>query len=164
MLRQHRSLMYVLIATSLFWLTGGVVYPPAINDLGKLQFGLSDGLVGMMAACTGVGIAGGCVIAGILSQSRFDSRLVRFGIWGMLAGLVVLTIPGSGPGSNLIGPWGSAAALVWLGLCAGFFSVPLQVYLQAMTPKSQKGRIIGAMNLANWIGISSAGIYYTVLE
>jgi hypothetical protein len=52
--------------------------------------------------------------------------------------------------------------LISVGLFAGFYSVPLQVYLQSNADVEQKGRIIGANNLVNWIGIASAGFVYTV--
>jgi drug/metabolite transporter (DMT)-like permease len=36
----------------------------------------------------------------------------------------------------------------------------LQVFLQGRPPRDQKGRVIGAMNLLNWIGIFlAAGMY-----
>jgi hypothetical protein len=54
----------------------------------------------------------------------------------------------------------SKILLVVMGLGAGIFTVPLQVFLQSRPPVDQKGRVIGAMNLVNWIGIFlSAGIY-----
>lgn len=48
--------------------------------------------------------------------------------------------------------------LIALGVFAGLFIVPLQVFMQLRPPKDQKGRMIGTMNLVNWLGIvSSAG-------
>ena len=55
-------------------------------------------------------------------------------------------------------PWVSAAESV----AAGFFIVPLQVFLQARPPADQKGRMIGAMNLINWIGIVLSAVFYQV--
>ena len=50
--------------------------------------------------------------------------------------------------------------LTSLGFAAGLFVVPLQVCLQTRPPEDQKGRMIGTMNLVNWIGIVlSAGFY-----
>ena len=63
---------------------------------------------------------------------------------------------------SLLGPYGSVVALIAVGLFAGFFSVPLQVYLQTAAPDDQKGRIIGAWNLLNWIGIAGSGIVYSL--
>lgn len=57
---------------------------------------------------------------------------------------------------------GAALLLVGAGLFAGLFSVPLQVYIQAMAPEHLKGRMIGAMNLINWIGIALSGAFYEI--
>ncbi len=196
LIRQQRGLLVALLASSTFWLTGGVVYPMVINSVGKLQFGLSDLETGKLAACTGIGIAVGCVTAGILSRNRFRAGLVKLGMWGMLASLAVLSIPGSGRvqrelspaeikkfGGAIVKPtvgsepaasetvireyrpvWLGVTAtggmLVLLGISAGLFSVPVQVYLQARAPAEQKGRIIGVMNLFNWIGIAAAGPFW----
>jgi acyl-[acyl-carrier-protein]-phospholipid O-acyltransferase/long-chain-fatty-acid--[acyl-carrier-protein] ligase len=43
--------------------------------------------------------------------------------------------------------------LMALGTSAGFFIVPLAVFLQVRPSEDQKGRMIGVMNLVNWIGI-----------
>jgi acyl-[acyl-carrier-protein]-phospholipid O-acyltransferase/long-chain-fatty-acid--[acyl-carrier-protein] ligase len=175
-------------------------------------------IAGVLAASTGVGIAVGCVIAGVLSKNRVRGGIVRLGAWGLTLSLLALALPGPGwnevreeirtlrlgsPASiheqsqgksedrtlgelttveqvgsreatpqtprnpaeiqrdyfrgTMLGPWGSALALISVGLFAGFYSVPLQVYLQSKAPSEQKGRIIGANNLVNWIGIASAG-------
>ncbi len=161
-IRKDRRLFWTLIAASVFWTTGGVVYPNATNDLGIQQFGWGEAATGRLAACTGIGIALGCAVAGFLSRSKFDGRLVRFGSTGMLIGLVLLALPGSTPGTIAIGWQGAVLALIWLGFCAGLFTVPLQVLLQAATPRDHVGRVMGAMNLANWIGLALSGVYYSI--
>lgn len=159
---KDRRLLWALLATALFWTTGGVVYPNATNDLGIQQFGWGEAATGRLAACTGIGIAVGCFVGGYLSRDRFDGRLVRFGSTGMLIGLVVLALPGSTPDTIAIGWQGAILALIWLGFCAGLFTVPLNVFLQGATPRLHKGRVIGAMNLANWIGLAFSGVYYSI--
>ena len=217
----NRKLLGVLLMSSVFWFVGGTIYPPAINALGKEQFRLDDLITGILAATTGVGIAIGCVAAGLLSKNRVRGWIVRLGAWGITISLLSLALPGPGwsdvrdeiralraaphhqvkqhsnhstispttenpngkspqtpqpipstdvarspsdiPNSNrffrgtMLGPYGSAVALIAVGLFAGFYSVPLQVYLQSTAPVEQKGRIIGANNLVNWIGIAAAG-------
>lgn len=219
LLKNSPKLLGVLLMSSVFWFVGGTIYPPAINALAKEQFHLDDLITGMMAASTGVGIAIGCVVAGILSKNRVRGWIVRLGAWGITISLLLLALPGPGwdavraeirelksvpvssaaePSTDgadpvasspeavtsktvetvqsrfakrdesltssqrfyrgtLLGPYGSAAALISVGLFAGFYSVPLQVFLQDSAPVEQKGRIIGANNLINWIGIASAG-------
>ncbi len=156
-----KQLWTALAATSVFWATGGLVYPPAITDVGMKQFHLSEQQTGLMAAGTGLGIAVGCVVGMILSRGQFNAKLVRVGSWGMLLGLILLALPGPLSGTFL-GAWGTGIMLVWLGICAGLYNVPLQVLIQARAPAEHKGRVIGAMNLANWIGIYSSGIIYIV--
>ncbi|HWL08139.1 MAG TPA: MFS transporter [Planctomicrobium sp.] len=156
---QDKRLLTALAATSVFWATGGLVYPPAITDVGMKQFGLSEQQTGLMAAGTGFGIAVGCVLGMVFSKGTFNARLVRIGGWGMWIGLILLALPGSSSGT-LLGPLGTGLMLVWLGVCAGMYNVPLQVLIQARAPTEHKGRVIGAMNLANWIGIYSSGIIY----
>jgi MFS family permease len=49
-----------------------------------------------------------------------------------------------------------------VGLFAGFFYVPLAVIMQVRPPADKKGRMIGAMNLVNWICILLAAGFYLV--
>ena len=60
--------------------------------------------------------------------------------------------------------WLARAALIGIGASAGFFVVPLAVFMQARPPKDQKGRIIGAMNLVNWIGIVFSALFFQVAQ
>ncbi|MCA8990189.1 MAG: MFS transporter, partial [Planctomycetaceae bacterium] len=50
-------------------------------------------------------------------------------------------------------------ALTGVGLFAGLFAVPLQTFMQSRPPADQKGQMIGAMNLINWIGILLAAFF-----
>lgn len=192
----QRGLLPVVIVLSVFWMTGGIVYPNVTNAVGKLQLGLDDEKTGLLAACTGLGILVGCVLAGWLSHSRFNAKLVRTGGWGMLVALGLLAIPGTEvverplptqadlPAASagvvssapvepkppalqrqpLLGIAGTGVALIAVGFFAGMFTVPLQVFLQARAPLDQKGRVIGVMNLCNWIGIASAGFLYQLFQ
>lgn len=189
LLKAQPALLRALLASSAFWMASGVVLP-AINAFGRAQLQLTKAGTGRLAACTGIGIMLGCGIGGWLSRGRFDGRLVRVGALGMLVLLILLGLPGGEvslsreadaapttlpteavrPAESsaltvrqpLLGLWGSALAFVGLGAAAGLFSVPVQVYLQAKTPAEHKGRVIGAMNLANWIGIALSAVYYQI--
>ena len=56
--------------------------------------------------------------------------------------------------------WIVRSLLIGVGLFAGFFYVPLAVFMQARPPAALKGRMIGAMNLINWIGIVLAAVFW----
>ncbi len=178
LLREDRTLFGILMISSLFWLVGGVVQP-TVNAFGIREFGMTDSRASLLAACMGVGIALGCVVAGKASHHRINFRLVTIGAWGISASLVALAVLGhSRFGVRFIPPAGGLEGLgdllmpanqidvlarlllTALGFAAGLFVVPLQVCLQTRPPEDQKGRMIGTMNLVNWIGIVlSAGFY-----
>lgn len=185
LLQENRFLLGVLLVSSLFWFTAGVVQP-AVNVFGKVDLALSDTRSSLLQACMAIGIAFGCVLSGRLSMKRIRFGLVRAGTLGMTIGFPLLTIiaylyPGlpadtlpseiaaTAETGNLIldattGEWLARGCLIWLGGCAGFFAVPLQVALQSVPPESQKGRMIGTMNLVNWCGILLAAVFYGIFE
>lgn len=182
LLQNNRFLLGVLLVSSLFWFVAGVVQP-SVNSLGKYDLKLSSDRIGILQACMGIGIAFGCVMSGRLSRKRVRFSLVRGGICGMVVGFPVLTaISYLGPAGDVGGTldatvksgnlileaaaaeWMARGCLIWLGGCAGFFAVPLQVVLQSVPPESQKGRMIGTMNLVNWIGILASAAFYWMIE
>ncbi len=188
-LHQQPKLLTALIYSSVFWFVGGV-FQPSVNAMGKLQYGLNDTDTGQLTATTAIGIALGSVLAGMLSRSRFRAGLVRVAAVGLMLCIAVLGLPGQAldpapvtatsstsdtaatDGSatpefhNLSRPLvsltGAGLLLTGAGLFAGLFAIPLQVYLQAMSPAHLKGRMIGAMNLFNWIGIVISGAFYAI--
>ncbi|MEE3368342.1 MAG: MFS transporter [Planctomycetota bacterium] len=163
MLVTDRTLFGVLLISSLFWMIGGVLLP-AVNAFGKNQLGIGDSRTSIMSASIGFGIASGCALAGKLSQSRIRFELVTAGSWGLVFGLCCLAGVGLVDYEALPVEWVEWIAwllLVELGVSAGLFVVPLQVFMQTRPPVEHKGRMIGAMNLINWIAILAAsGFYY----
>ena len=96
LLRTNRTLLGVLVMSSVFWFVGGTIYPPTINAFCKEQLHYDDLFTGFFAASTGVGIAFGCVIAGVLSKNRVRAWIVRLGACGLTLSLLALALPGPG--------------------------------------------------------------------
>ena len=181
MLAGDRPLLAALVVSSIFWLLAGLV-PSAVNALGKIELQVGDANTSYMAGLIGVGIAVGCAIGGIVSKGRIDFRLLRIGVIGMLACLIIAGIPGGGDavgvknadgsftdlpgigeGRQWLGFWGSLPIMLLLGAFTGLFAVPLQVFMHARPPEDKKGRMIAVMNQANWVGVLvSAGLYYVL--
>ncbi len=158
-LRGNPRLLKVLMYNSSFWFLGGVVQP-AVNAYGKLQLGIGDGRTSVLGACMGVGIALGCLWCGKLSGGRPRTGFVRIGALGMAACFAALVVLGE---TSL--PVDTVERISWLvltllGMFGGFFIVPLNVLIQVLAPDDQKGRMIGAMNLFNWLLIIAAGLFY----
>ncbi len=108
-----------------------------------------------------LGIAVGCVLGGWMSGEGADFRLVRWGSWGMIGGLVLMGLVGATAAPLKLVVLTELALFV-CGLSAGMFAVPLQVFLQSRPPADKKGQMIGAMNLANWIAILMSAVVYGV--
>lgn len=173
----NRPLLMALLVMTTFWFVGGVAQP-AVNNLGKLTWGLNDTRVSLLAANIGVGIAFGCVISGIASSRSAGGGAtwtVR-GSWMVVASLLFIAVTGSGlfgqpqlglvPAESLLHSltvadrpeWLMRIGMLLLGLSAGVFVIPVQVLIQQSPPADYKGRLIGTMNLMTWIGIlASAG-------
>jgi len=156
-----RPLLLALAASCVFWLVSGIAIQ-AVNSLGMVQLRLDQARTSALAAIIGLGIAVGAVIAGRLSHGRADFRIVRVGLWGIVACLLPLSLaPG---GAHLLGFQGSLLVLALLGMAAGFFAIPVQVFIQSRPPKEQKGRMIAVMNLVNFIAILCSGILYGLFD
>jgi MFS family permease len=183
LLKSDRALRNALWVYSLFWFVGALI-PMLVNWLGKQQFGLNYADTSFMLATVSIGIAAGFVLAGKLSHGNVNFRLVRIGTWGLIVSLLLIALPGVGGTDmedasvassvaetgtaetfakmppNLLGYRGSQLALVAAGFFAGFFALPVQVFLQSRPPAHLKGRVIGAMNLINWIAIILAAVVF----
>jgi acyl-[acyl-carrier-protein]-phospholipid O-acyltransferase/long-chain-fatty-acid--[acyl-carrier-protein] ligase len=156
--------------------------PSAVNAVGKIELQLGDALTSVLAGLIGVGIAIGCVIGGLVSGGKVNFRLLKVGSFGMLACLLLASIPaggdvadlldaegkldrlpGLGDGRQWLGFYGSAPIMLLLGAFTGLFAVPLQVFMQSRPPSDKKGRMIAVMNQANWVGILISAVLYWAL-
>ena len=158
-LGKDRMTLMVLLISSLFWFIGGIVQP-AVNSFGKVQLKIGDIHTSWLAASMGIGIAIGCVLAGALSRHKISFRMVRLGAWGICLSLASISFLGASSLSVVIIQYSSMFCLIMLGFSAGFFAVPLQVVLQTRPPEDLKGRMIGTMNLVNWIAIVISSFFY----
>ena len=86
-----------------------------------------------------------------------------FGAIGIVISMLLLSLYGPG-GKQLLGFGGSVVVLVLLGVSAGMFAIPVQVFIQVRPPEKQKGRMIAVMNLANFLAIFLAGPVYKLFD
>ena len=178
--RSQPRLFVALCVMSLFWFVGGIAQP-AVNDLGKLTFKLSDTRTSLAAASIGFGIAIGCVLAGISGSRPGADRntWIRIGSRLIVVALILICLVGSGAfgmpkqSRGVTEPlldsliqadgieWLLRGSMFFLGFAAGTFVIPIQVFIQESPPSEIKGRMIGSMNLMSWTAILlSAGFLF----
>lgn len=167
LLFQDRPLIGAILASSVFWLVSGIAMQ-AVNSFGMKQLGCGTLSTSIMTASIGVGIAAGSIVAAKLSRSYADGTVVRWGIIGIFVSLVIMSISLPSNGADVWHHWlgypGALPVLMLLGVSAGLFAIPLQVFLQARPPENQKGRMLAAMNLSNYIAILLSGTAYGILD
>lgn len=97
-----------------------------------------------------LGIGFGSVLAGLASRGKIELGLVPWGTIGMiLFSLALFFAPEHFLIEGLGGPGKIAMAclmLSLLGICCGFFDVPMASYLQHYSPTATRGTILAATN------------------
>ncbi|MCY2984528.1 MAG: MFS transporter [Planctomycetota bacterium] len=159
LLSNDKPLVSAIVVSSMFYVVAGIVMP-TVNSLGKLQLKLeSSTSISILTGGLAIGIIIGAVLANLVFKGMQPAKQVTIGIWVMVASLVALGCWRFG-GDHLLGYWGALIGLIGTGLAAAVFIIPLQVFLQKRPPAELKGRMIGTMNFANFIGILIAGPLY----
>lgn len=111
-----------------------------------------------------LGVGGGSVLAGILSQGKIELGLVPVGALGMVlfAALIwwlppefLFLPPVSVPGLVL-----TCVLFGLLGVSAGFFDVPLSSWLQFNSPVQARGSVLAAANLTLFASIIVTTLLY----
>lgn len=182
-LKAHPDMVKAILVMTVFWFIGGVAQP-AVNNLGEKVLQLSKTRTSLLAAAIGVGIAFGCVVAGFANKGRSSNGAcwTNRGSWMIVVSLIWIAILGSGVlgypvqslhlqqeslGNSLFianqNEWALRAAMFLLGVSAGVFVIPVQVFVQQAPPAELKGRMIGALNFMTWMGIlASAGFLFVM--
>ena len=181
--RSEPRLARAILVMMLFWFIGGVAQP-AVNTLGENVFHLSKTRTSLMAASIGIGIAIGCVVSGFANKSGAidGARWTTRGGWMIVGSLLLISVLASGmlgrPAESAdqiqgmlrsIGvadgiEWSLRLSMLLLGLSAGIFVIPIQVYVQETPPAEQKGRLIGAMNFVTWVGILLSAAFLAMMN
>ncbi len=179
LIQRERGLLHAILVASMFWFLGGVTQM-AVNTLGKTTLGLSATRTSLMVAAIGLGIAAGCVTTGFFGKGGNGRQWVTTGAWLLFVALTMIATLGSGmagipENAGVIDAkfltalltadtleWSLRISMILLGVAAGMFVVPVQVYLQQTPPDELKGRVLGVQNLITWIGILLSAAYVAV--
>lgn len=142
-----------IIGSAYFLFIGGYtqlnIIPYAVTCLG-----LSDIQGSYLFLITALGIGGGSLIAGKLSGDVVELGLAPIGAIGMTIASILLSVCSL----NLIVV---GLILLMFGLCGGFYLVPLDSYIQAVSPSYERGQNVATNNFMGFLGvlIASSFIY-----
>lgn len=157
LLFSYRTLFWVAIASSFFWGLGAL----SQNNIDKFAaefLKVKPNLVGIMVSVLSLGIGAGAVLAGWLSRGRIELGMVPLGalgiaVFAMILGFTPALPEGIPVGGGTITSSGyifGSVGLMFLGLMAGFYDIPLAAYLQKESPLEKRGRILAAYNFCSF--------------
>jgi acyl-[acyl-carrier-protein]-phospholipid O-acyltransferase / long-chain-fatty-acid--[acyl-carrier-protein] ligase len=145
-MRQDAVLWVAVIANTFFWFLGAILLLNIVlyaTDILQVDEAHSSYL--LAALSLGIGI--GSFIAGYASGRKIEMGMILPG----LTGIVLMTGALSAPGLTYEAVF---LLLMILGMCAGFFVVPVNAMIQNRPRPEVKGRVIGASNLLSFGGIA----------
>lgn len=162
LLMQDRPLLLALLVSCVFWMIAGLVVP-IVNRMGISQLRVDESSTSNLTAAIAIGIMLGSILAAAVFKKLTPRMQVTIGLWGLVASLLFLGC-WTANGKHMFGYSGCFVLLIVMGVFAAVYAVPLQVFLQSRPPAELKGRMIGTMNQANFVGILLSGPLYQGFE
>jgi len=145
-MRKDAILWVAVIANTFFWFLGAILLLNVVlysTDVLQVDEAHSSYLL----AALSLGIGAGSFIAGHASGRKIEMGMILPGLTGIVLATGALFIPGLSYEMVML-------LLFVLGVCAGFFVVPVNALIQNRPKPEVKGRVIGASNLLSFGGIA----------
>lgn len=144
-IRQTPNLLSVLFALGYFWAIAALTQTNILIYAKELA-GYDDFWSSILLAVMGIGIGGGSVLAGRVSDAKVELGLVPLGCLLMALGNLTLALSVHFFSLTLFG-------VLCLGMGGGIFVVPLNSYFQHHCPASIRGSAIAASNSVAYFGM-----------
>jgi acyl-[acyl-carrier-protein]-phospholipid O-acyltransferase/long-chain-fatty-acid--[acyl-carrier-protein] ligase len=145
-MKQDAVLWVAVIANTFFWFLGAILLLNIVlyaTDILRVDEVHSSYLL----AALSLGIGVGSFAAGYASGRKIEVGMILPGLTGIVLATGALCVPGLSYEAVM-------ALLFSLGICAGFFVVPINALIQNRPKPKVKGRVIGASNLLSFGGIA----------
>jgi acyl-[acyl-carrier-protein]-phospholipid O-acyltransferase/long-chain-fatty-acid--[acyl-carrier-protein] ligase len=153
-IRQEPSLFTAVISSAYFLFVGSFVQlnmiPYAMDHLA-----LSDIQGGYLFLITALGIGAGSLLAGKFSGRAVELGLTPVGGIGMI--VCCFLLDHFATNIHVVLP-----LILIVGVCGGFYLVPLDSYIQVTSPRSARGQILAMVNFLGFVGVllSAATLYF----
>jgi len=145
-MRQDALLWSAVVANTFFWFLGAILLLNIVlfaTDTLQVDEAHSSYLL----AALSLGIGAGSFAAGHASGRKIEMGMILPALTGIVLATGALFVPGLTYGATML-------ILVLLGICAGFFVVPVNALIQHRPQAAEKGRVIGVSNLLSFGGIA----------
>jgi acyl-[acyl-carrier-protein]-phospholipid O-acyltransferase/long-chain-fatty-acid--[acyl-carrier-protein] ligase len=168
LLRSNVPLLRAALGTAFFWGLASLAQMN-IDVFGVDVLKLKQSQVGPLGAMLVFGVAIGSVLAGVMSRGRIELGLVPLGALGIAVsacGLFVTGLAANGAEAAALNSayfW-TCVGLVSLGLASGFYSVPLDSYLQHRSEEKTRGQVLAASNFLSFSFILLATGLFWILK
>jgi 1-acyl-sn-glycerol-3-phosphate acyltransferase len=165
---KDRTIFNAILGISWFWFFG-TVFTAQLPGYTQTYLGGGEGVLNLTLALFSVGVGIGSLLCERLSGHKVEIGLVPFGSIGMTVFAVDLffarPLPASVHGLGALEFLGAAGNLrivfdlIFIGLFAGLFIVPLFALVQSRTDRSELSRVIAGNNILNALFmVVSAGL------
>ncbi|MBO5761218.1 MAG: MFS transporter [Lentisphaeria bacterium] len=171
---RNKNLLRCTLGLSSFWMTGAL-YVSQLAGFCKDVLCTQSRLIPLLYAVFSVGVALGSLFCGLAGKKK-NAMLFVFPALILMAlftsDLYLLSLSWKGDPANLYtlsqlfaipGFYRIIADLFFLALCGGFYSVPLNTFLQKNTPVKETARIIAGNNVLNSAAIAVGTIIVSCL-
>jgi acyl-[acyl-carrier-protein]-phospholipid O-acyltransferase/long-chain-fatty-acid--[acyl-carrier-protein] ligase len=145
-MRQDALLWSAVVANTFFWFLGAILLLNIVlfaTDTLQVDEAHSSYLL----AALSLGIGAGSFAAGHASGRKIEMGMILPGLTGIVLATGALFVPSLTYGTTML-------LLILLGICAGFFVVPVNALIQHRPGAAEKGRVIGVSNLLSFGGIA----------
>jgi acyl-[acyl-carrier-protein]-phospholipid O-acyltransferase/long-chain-fatty-acid--[acyl-carrier-protein] ligase len=152
-IRRRKSIAIAILGIGWFWFLGTLMQT-ILPLYGKEILHVDETYTALLQAFIGLGIAGGCVVAGWLSKDTYEPGLIPFGSIGIAIG----TLWAGFSGNSYLH---TAFGLSILGFSAGLFIIPIYTFLHQRAKGNERGRIFATANYVDTIGmLIASGAYW----
>ena len=149
----HKHVNSAILGAASFWLIGSMLQMNLVIHTRNIYHS-SNTTTGLVMACTAIGIASGCWVAGKISGKKVMKGLILIGIMGMSLFLSILTFIHLPFFIYIVCIFGAA-------FMGGIFQIPCLSIIQNSNLGRKLGSIIGYLNMLTFTLISLGAILFS---
>ncbi|NGX55598.1 MAG: Lysophospholipid transporter LplT [Chlamydiae bacterium] len=157
-LKRARRIRYLFptIVFGAFFLFMGAYTQLNIIPFAMQALDLSAIQGGYLFLMTAIGIGIGSFLAGRFSGKEVELGFIPLAAFGI--GVALTTLFFFRHNFHVVVP-----LLILLGLCGGFYAVPVDAFIQTASPKADRGRNVAAANFLSFLGVILASFFIAFL-